>query len=52
MVMKETTPRDAFILTRGEYDRPTDKVGRAVPAFFHRFPQMLLWIDLDLLAGL
>ena len=26
------TPRDAFVLRRGEYNLPTDKVGRALPA--------------------
>ena len=39
MVMKETTPREAFILTRGEYDRPTDKVQRATPAFLPPLPE-------------
>lgn len=38
MVMKETTKRDAFILTRGEYDRPADKVERGVPAFLPALP--------------
>ncbi len=33
MVMKETARREAFILTRGEYDRPADKVERKVPGF-------------------
>ncbi|MBT3568934.1 MAG: DUF1553 domain-containing protein [Opitutae bacterium] len=33
MVMKEkAAPKDAFILTRGEYDQPTDKVERKLPA--------------------
>lgn len=39
MVMKETAqPRDAFILKRGEYDKPGDKVTRAVPAIFPPLP--------------
>ncbi len=32
MVMKEAKPRDAFILNRGEYDQPGDKVQRGIPA--------------------
>jgi hypothetical protein len=39
MVMKEGLKRDAFVLTRGEYDRPADKVERAVPAFLPPLPQ-------------
>ena len=39
MVMKETKPREAFILTRGEYDRPADKVQRATPAFLPPLPE-------------
>jgi len=38
MVMKEGTSREAFLLTRGEYDRPADKVERAVPAFLPPLP--------------
>ncbi len=34
MVMKEAKPKDAFVLMRGEYDKPTDKVTRAIPAVF------------------
>ena len=33
MVMREMSPpRDAFVLNRGQYDRPTDRVTRAIPA--------------------
>ncbi|MDA1230694.1 MAG: DUF1549 and DUF1553 domain-containing protein, partial [Planctomycetota bacterium] len=38
MVMKEGQLRDAFLLTRGEYDQPSDKVERAVPAFLPPLP--------------
>lgn len=39
MVMRELPqPRDAFVLLRGEYDRPGDKVGRAVPAILPPLP--------------
>ncbi len=39
MVMKEEpAPRDAFILARGEYDRPADKVTRALPAVLPQLP--------------
>lgn len=34
MVMKESQTREAFVLTRGEYDKPTEKVTRAIPAVF------------------
>ncbi len=35
MVMEEMRPpRDAFLLVRGAYDRPGEKVGRGVPAVF------------------
>ena len=40
MVMKEkSSPRDAFILNRGEYDQPTEKVGRALPAVLPPLPE-------------
>ncbi len=38
MVMKEGKTRDAFVLVRGQYDQPSEKVGRAVPAFLPPFP--------------
>ena len=39
MVMREMSPpRDAFILNRGQYDRPTDKVARAIPAALGTLP--------------
>jgi hypothetical protein len=39
MVMKELPqPKDAFILNRGEYDRPADKVARALPAVLPPLP--------------
>lgn len=38
MVMKEGKPRDAFVLTRGEYDQPAAKVERGVPAFLPPLP--------------
>ncbi|MCY2974700.1 MAG: PSD1 and planctomycete cytochrome C domain-containing protein [Planctomycetota bacterium] len=34
MVMKESRLKEAFVLTRGEYDKPTEKVTRAIPAVF------------------
>ncbi|MCE9520702.1 MAG: PSD1 and planctomycete cytochrome C domain-containing protein, partial [Verrucomicrobia bacterium] len=40
MVMKENDkPRDAFILKRGEYDKPGDKVSMATPAVLPAMPQ-------------
>jgi hypothetical protein len=40
MVMKErATPKDAFILNRGEYDQPTEKVGRKLPAVLPPLPE-------------
>jgi hypothetical protein len=39
MVMKEAaTPRPAFILARGEYDKPAEEVSRAVPAVLPPLP--------------
>jgi hypothetical protein len=39
MVMKEGSPRDAFVLLRGEYDKRGDKVEAALPAFLPRLPE-------------
>jgi len=39
MVMTEGTPRDAFVLIRGEYDKRGDKVDAALPAFLPRLPE-------------
>ncbi|MBU62733.1 MAG: hypothetical protein CMI26_09545, partial [Opitutae bacterium] len=40
MVMKEKAlPKDAFILNRGEYDQPTEKVGRNLPAVLPSLPE-------------
>jgi len=40
MVMKErATPKDAFILNRGEYDQPTEKVERKLPAVLPPLPE-------------
>lgn len=39
MVMKEGKPRDAFMLVRGEYDRPSDKVERRTPAVLPPLPE-------------
>ncbi len=40
MVMSElATPRDTFVLTRGSYDKPGDKVTPAVPAFLPPLPE-------------
>jgi hypothetical protein len=39
MIMKEAaTPRPAFILARGEYDKPAEEVSRAVPAVLPPLP--------------
>lgn len=39
MVMRETKPREAFILTRGEYDKPGEKVSRGLPAILPPMPE-------------
>lgn len=39
MVMKEGKPRDAFVLFRGEYDKPRDKVTRGLPAILPPMPE-------------
>lgn len=39
MVMKEAAPRDAFILLRGEYDKPGDKVQRGLPSVLPPLPE-------------
>ena len=39
MVMKEAAkPRPAYVLSRGEYDRPAEQVDRALPAVFPPLP--------------
>ena len=37
--MREAAPRDAFILKRGEYDKPGDKVVRGVPSALPAMPE-------------
>ncbi|MCA9036759.1 MAG: PSD1 domain-containing protein [Planctomycetaceae bacterium] len=40
MVMKERSqPRDAFVLVRGEYDQPAEKVERRLPSFLPPLPE-------------
>lgn len=39
MVMREAAVRDAFILKRGEYDKPGDKVVRGLPAVLPPMPE-------------
>ena len=39
MVMKEGPVRDTFLLKRGEYDKPADKVSMATPAVLPPFPK-------------
>jgi hypothetical protein len=39
MIMEELPqPRETFVLTRGAYDKPTDKVAAGVPAVLNRLP--------------
>ena len=38
MVMREGPPRDAFVLVRGEYDQPGEKVEPGLPAFLPPLP--------------
>jgi hypothetical protein len=39
MVMKEAKPRDAYVLLRGEYDKPAAKVERRTPAVLPPLPE-------------
>ena len=39
MIMREAAARDAFILKRGEYDKPGDKVGRGLPSVLPPMPE-------------
>ena len=39
MVMKEGPVRDAFVLKRGEYDKPGDKVSMVTPAVLPPMPK-------------
>ncbi|MCA9062562.1 MAG: PSD1 domain-containing protein [Planctomycetaceae bacterium] len=47
MVMKETTPRDAWVLVRGQYDKPGEKVERGTPAML---PPMKAGLSMDRLG--
>lgn len=38
MVMKEGQPRQAFVLTRGQYDQPGEKIDPVLPAFLPKIP--------------
>ncbi len=39
MVMREAKPRDAYVLVRGEYDKPSEKVSRGLPAVLPPLPE-------------
>lgn len=39
MIMREVAPRDAFILKRGEYDKPGEKVERGLPSILPSLPE-------------
>jgi hypothetical protein len=39
MVMKEGPPREAFVLIRGEYDKPGEKVAPGLPEFLPPLPE-------------
>ncbi|MFM8434735.1 MAG: PSD1 and planctomycete cytochrome C domain-containing protein [Planctomycetia bacterium] len=47
MVMREGPPRDAFVLHRGDYDKPGEKVAAGLPAFL---PQLAEGTKADRLA--
>ena len=52
MVMSEmAVPRDTFVLLRGAYDKPGEKVGPAVPSFLPPMPGMRRGIVLVWRAG-
>ena len=39
MVMRDDKPRDTFLLNRGSYEQPKDKVSFATPAFLNALPK-------------
>jgi hypothetical protein len=39
MVMRDDKPRDTFLLNRGNYEQPKDKVSFATPAFLNAMPE-------------
>ena len=41
-------PRDAFVMDRGQYDKPKDKVTRGTPAIFPALPKQDQYTRLDL----